>query len=737
MNTTKTAFSISIVFIICSIFLHPIQGQDCNPSFQLPGQCCADAILSCYDNICFQTTTEPPCPGTESPSFCGNNTIINNPQYFSLIITDFPVTIFVNVLDCSQGGVGLQMGTTTACPMDSGMNMIDCVGTAAFNWFSTIEASDGFNIGDEIFLVIDGFSGAVCEYTLDITNVLGFDLTGNNPNLTGQLVDSDIQIIDSTDLCIGRDDIWFSVFLNNVPMANQLSWVFSWAPNDTIVSDASGFSYDIPNDIAAGTYEVCVMAFSACDSSPFTCTSIDVIQIPSQVGTEIIQCGFEDILLENPTEGPNLIFSNPYTVDTIVRMEDTLGCAFDVDFDIVILDPLYELTIDTIRCDLASACAVYNILPSEDAPYTFLWEDGSTDSTQCELGAGTYAVSITGASGCVHLSEFVIVANDSLQMVINTTNESIPGAANGSATPIIEGGQTPFNYSWSNGASDSALYDLVDGTYSLTITDHFGCTAIDSFTIGTGCPYILTMNNDGIICGDPTLGSTSVDIFPDPTNTISYLWSNGSINNSLTSVPLGTYCVSITIADECTVSSCIEINNPNGLIVSETVVTDAPGSLPQGSIEIDIEGGFPFLPPSEPYIVKWFSPSGFLLHVSEDLIDVVPGDYIYVIADSIGCRISDTIRIKNLSSNENLSEAEIEVYPNPIHNSITISQSNPDQKIHTLRLLNLEGKLIDEKKISARTSMRYIWQQNDLPTGMYILQIATDKKTYIEKIIKP
>lgn len=332
--------------------LNNVSAQDCNPPDAEPGQCCAEAILTCLTDICFETTPDPPCGGTSSPNFCGGNTLLDNPQYYILIIEDFPVTISVVVNNCSSGNGGLQMATLTACPMNGGNNVIDCNGTGTFNWNSTIESTDGFNIGDQLYLMIDGLTGSICDYVLNVTNVFEPGLEGNDPNATGFLVDSDIIFDPLPDFCAGQSNVTFSVDLTNIPLATNLDWSFSWDFSETISSSVDGLTIDLPTDLAPGTYMACVIASNSCANSPEVCFPFDIFILPPEDGGDIEDCSDADVFFENPLDGPDIQFLNPYTVDTIVRMQNAMSCAFDVSFS-VLIHPAY---IDPIILDPILLC---------------------------------------------------------------------------------------------------------------------------------------------------------------------------------------------------------------------------------------------------------------------------------------------------------------------------------------------------------------------------------------------
>src|SRR6187431_257823 len=59
------------------------------------------------------------------------------------------------------------------------------------------------------------------------------------------------------------------------------------------------------------------------------------------------------------------------------------------------------------------------------------------------------------------------------------------GAADGEISVSVIGGDAPFTYQWSNGDNKSHIEHLLPGTYTVTVTDQSGDTAIDSTVVGS------------------------------------------------------------------------------------------------------------------------------------------------------------------------------------------------------------------------------------------------------------
>lgn len=102
---------------------------------------------------------------------------------------------------------------------------------------------------------------------------------------------------------------------------------------------------------------------------------------------------------------------------------------------------------------------------------------------QVVSASGTYSVNLPSIHGCDSLIQTTITVNtpiivDSVDIQHDTNN------GNGAISlQQISGGTGPYNFHWSNNASSSAIGSLVHGTYTVTITDAAGCTAVVPFTV--------------------------------------------------------------------------------------------------------------------------------------------------------------------------------------------------------------------------------------------------------------
>jgi gliding motility-associated-like protein len=141
-------------------------------------------------------------------------------------------------------------------------------------------------------------------------------------------------------------------------------------------------------------------------------------------------------------------------------------------------------------------------------PYSYLWSNASTSATINNLYAGIYTVTYTDANNCKDSAQTEVFDADEIKVLIISDEASCTGQGDGSAQVSVSGGNSPYLYSWNNGATTLQLTGLSKGIYSVTVTDNAGCKANNSVLIKEQkaiidddlleIPNIFTPNGDNI-----------------------------------------------------------------------------------------------------------------------------------------------------------------------------------------------------------------------------------------------
>ncbi len=159
-------------------------------------------------------------------------------------------------------------------------------------------------------------------------------------------------------------------------------------------------------------------------------------------------------------------------------------------------------------------------------------------------------------------------------MLYNLTSTSLTVAAtvaandpcNGNCVGVINttiiGGVGPFTYSWSpSGGTGATASGLCANSYTVTVTDHNGCVGTAIVTITQPPALTATMGAPtNIKCNGGNNGSDIVTA-GGGTPAYTYSWNTFPVQTSASATGLtaGTYTVTVTDANGCTVSASVTL----------------------------------------------------------------------------------------------------------------------------------------------------------------------------------
>jgi SprB repeat len=224
------------------------------------------------------------------------------------------------------------------------------------------------------------------------------------------------------------------------------------------------------------------------------------------------------------------------------------------------------------------------------APYALLWSTGQTGASVSGLAAGSYSVVATDANGCAATCTATVTEPSALSLDCRSTDVTCHGANDGSATVTPLGGTPAYTYLWSNGSTASTISGLGAGTYSVTVTDANGCTAVRSFTIAESPALSVACSATNATCNGAGDGSASVAA-SGGTPAYSYLWSNGATTATNAGLVAGAYAVTVTDALGCQAACSVSV----GVAAGDTCSVD-PGDFrtqTQGGWGSTCNGGNP------------------------------------------------------------------------------------------------------------------------------------------------
>ncbi|WP_461305114.1 Ig-like domain-containing protein, partial [Aureisphaera sp.] len=342
--------------------------------------------------------------------------------------------------------------------------------------------------------------------------------------------------------------------------------------------------------------------------------------------------------------------ANNCTIEQSVVIDCTNTCDAIITIDNVV-DVL--CTGDATGSGTVSASSVAN----PGATFTFTWntipvqvDAGVTSSTINNLTAGTYTVSVTiDGTVCLPVEETIIITEpqNPLSVSASATDESGPTTGDGTATASPSGGTPPYTYSWSpGGETTQTITGLSQGTYTVTVTDANGCTAMATTTVNPGTCRNLTVfaSATPVTCNGDSDGTASSTV-TGGSGSFTYLWNTGATTASISGLSGGVYTVTVTdTVTQCTATANTTVNEPAALSSGIAVNNVLCFGEDTGSLDLTVTGG------TSPYTFLWNTGA-----TTEDIDNLTAGTYSVTITDANGCTLSDSATVQQPASGLSIS----------------------------------------------------------------------------------
>ncbi|MEM9920414.1 MAG: SprB repeat-containing protein, partial [Bacteroidota bacterium] len=248
-----------------------------------------------------------------------------------------------------------------------------------------------------------------------------------------------------------------------------------------------------------------------------------------------------------------------------VTVTDDRGCVASAS-GVVELSPegIWVMTSATdADCGAANGTVYVNAMTGVP-PFTYLWSNGSTIANPTGLVAGKYYVTVTDVNGCSNVdSATVNLIGSNLQISLVSSFETCAGSSDAKVDVVFDqGGTTPYTYLWSDGSTNFQLTDVGAGTYSVTVTDANGCSAMATHLVELSPEglWLMATSTDAD-CGQAN-GSVYVGAMTGVPPYV-YLWSNGDTTANSAGLTAGTYTVTVTDSNGCTNEASATVNTSN------------------------------------------------------------------------------------------------------------------------------------------------------------------------------
>ncbi|HLP19652.1 MAG TPA: gliding motility-associated C-terminal domain-containing protein [Chitinophagales bacterium] len=339
-------------------------------------------------------------------------------------------------------------------------------------------------------------------------------------------------------------------------------------------------------DIAAPPVNIATPAQLNCINANVT------IMASSTVGTATFDWG-------NGTLTPNYTVTAPASYSVTVT-NPANGCTATATTTVVQnqnVPAVSIITPDTITCHTPSvtlSASTSAVIPA------YNWGSGNLGSTYAVAVPGTYTLTLTdNDNGCSATASADVYDVPLMNLSETHTNVSCFGFNDATIDLTVSGGQSPFSFTWSNGGANEDIVSTIAGTQTATVTDNINCTATISVAITEPASMVITETHNDVTCFGNNNGSINITVSAGMAP-YDYRWNTSEIIEDRTALAPGTYSVTATDYNSCSVSITTTITEPAEVTMQPTVTNPTCATNGNdGSISVVVNGG------TTPYNYAW------------------------------------------------------------------------------------------------------------------------------------
>jgi hypothetical protein len=393
-------------------------------------------------------------------------------------------------------------------------------------------------------------------------------------------------------------------------------------------------------------------------------------------------------------------------------------------------------------------------------PYSILWNDPISQANDTAVGlcAGQYLLTATDNNGCISYANGDVFGPSLLSGAISATTTEC-GTSSGSAWVNVNGGTTPYAYSWAGGATSDTISGLDQQWYTVIVTDTNGCMYSDSVAVEAIvntqeiCVVTVDSNNlNQVNWTKPVVGNvegyiiyrniagTYVQIGYNDYDSLSFFTDNSfGVDPNITS-----YRYKVSVVDTC--------GNESDLGgYHETIhLTANVGTSGEVNLIWDNYEGFAFgfyrILRDSTGTNNWEAIDSVPFSnftYSDNNVPSIGADYLIEVVTPSLCDATKAVgdfnssrsnRKANVAGPNWINETEVirDVYPNPFSDQIKVEIQG--DIIESVRLIDIQGRIVIVE--SAINNSSYVVNANAAVTGTYILQVKTKYGQFNEVVTK-
>ncbi len=268
--------------------------------------------------------------------------------------------------------------------------------------------------------------------------------------------------------------------------------------------------------------------------------------------------------------------------------------------------------------------------PNAAEPLFYTWNTGNASPEIYNLFEGSYMVTVTDAWGCTGQAGVNLVSPPEMNLQTYTEAPLCHDSRDGKIIATAFGGVAPYTYLWNTSSTENELSNVGMGTYSLTISDAAGCSAVKSVTLEAPAAIIVETSTSEIRCNGDKDGKIEVEVSGgvEPYSYSIDGLSRPSTSSVFSNMTAGYYTVRIVDNNGCAVAKPTLLSQPDVLQVETLVENPFCRGSRTGSIELRATGG------TEPYMYYWNNSKGDVSIMQ----NMYAGEYVVGVIDGNECK---------------------------------------------------------------------------------------------------
>ncbi len=545
-------------------------------------------------------------------------------------------------------------------------------------------------------------------------------------------------------------------------------FTYIWTPGNATTQDL--------NNVGIGIYDVEITDAQGC-SSMFQYEVLDQTSVNVSIQADIQSCFDNATLTAISIGGVSWLWSTGESTETIfisapgtywVQVTDGNNCTSTATIVVPPIQPLVPVIASQTNNSCSGSCmGTVDIDATGIQPITYYITPLNPNSSGEFTGlcSGISVITVVDGYGCSTTIDVDITGGVSQMDITGDITHICSGVCKGAIDITVTGGQAPYSYDWSNGATteDLNVQGLCEGSYTVIVTDANGCMSTETFVVQA----VSTIRDFSIVhTGNCVYQFTDLSIGVNA-NIIGWNWNFGDNTTSTDQNPLhafqnpGTYNVCLTVVTD--FGYCPEKEYCQQIEVTceyqECDVTANFNSFQNANSTVVAFNNFSSTPNPAITIIgyEWSFGDGATstqvnpLHTYPPVVGPQPDMYTVqlVVTATNGIETcKDTVRKKKnvkkpkkkkkpkrlgLGDEENdAADISIELVPNPSSGLTRIVGEFSGEEVY-ISVTNMNGARILDEIHSTESSITL--NLSNQPAGMYSIQIIDAGRRYERRLV--